>query len=312
MKGTQIKLIILALFSASLFLAGMLIQSSYALHIMIMFFVYCTLAVSWNFVRGFGGQLSLMQQGFFGAGMYTTGLLAISGLSFFVTLPASLISGFLLGIAIAIVLRNVKGLVYGVGGIMIAEGMRIVVINVEAWGGSRGLTLPVPAGHSKLPYYYASLTLLVAALWLIYVVMRSKHSLAIVATRDDDEAAEVLGVNTLRYKIYLLAISAAFTACVGGVYGLYNTFIEPYSSFNLLWMMDVVIMVEFGGVGTFIGPIAGSVIFFVLTEFIRYQYGLFHLLFGGLFLIVIALFFKQGVVGSLIKRYKYLKFLDIE
>ena len=200
-----------ALPAAVVLLIPVLTQNPYLLHMLIMVLMWVVLGQSWNLLGGYTGQVSFGHAAFFGIGAYTTGILVKSGLS-----PAAAWSGLLLGGLASMVVASVIGWIcfrlrgpyFALSVLALAEVLRLVALNWK-WvtNGAEGI-LFIPAFTSKAAYYYIVLAIAAACFLAIRTVMRSRLGYYFLAIREDQDCAESLGVDTTRYKLYSLLISA--------------------------------------------------------------------------------------------------------
>ena len=292
-----------ALPAAVILLIPLVTRNPYLLHMLILVLMWVVLGQSWNLLGGYTGQVSFGHAAFFGIGAYTTGILVKSGLS-----PAAAWWGLLLGGLAAMVVASVIGWIcfrlrgpyFALSVLALAEVLRLVALNWK-WvtNGAEGI-LFIPAFTSKAAYYYIVLAVAAACYLAIRGVMRSRLGYYFLAIREDQDCAESLGVDTTRYKLYSLLISAFFTGVAGAFYMNYMGFIDPGIVFNIeniSIMMILVVML--GGAGTMSGPAVGAVIYILMSEVFRVWVKRGHLVFFGILIIVIIIWFPNGIVGTL-------------
>ena len=278
-------------------------QNPYILHLLIMTLLWVLLGQAWNLLGGFTGQISYGHAAFFGVGAYTTGILVKSGLS-----PATAWSGLLLGglmaalvaSAIGWICFRLRGPYFSLSVLALAEVLRLVAVNwKQLTNGAEGI-LYIPAFRSKAYYYWIILALAALAFVVIRAVMRSKFGFYFLSIREDQDAAESLGIDTTRYKLYSLLISAFFTGVAGSFYMNYLGFIDPGIVFSIADISIMMILVTMlGGAATLVGPVVGAVIYILVSELFRVWVKSGHLLFFGILIIVIIIFFPSGIVGTI-------------
>jgi branched-chain amino acid transport system permease protein len=293
---------------AGLALVPLFQNNPYILHMMIMVFIWVCLGQSWNLLGGFTGQVSFGHATFYGVGAYSAGLLAFH-------YDASTWYGMILGplmamvfaVPIGLICFRLRGACFALALLALAEGLRLVATNwISFTNGSVGILIVPFLG--KIPYYYMALALAAGSFYIIYRLVHSKWGFYFVAIREDQEAAESMGIDTTKYKLISLLISAFFTGLAGASYMNYLAFIDPHVVFSLV---DVSIMmipvVMLGGAGTLYGPAIGVVIMVVLSEVFRAYIGHANLLVWGLLIIFIIVFLPDGVVEirGYLKRRKY-------
>jgi branched-chain amino acid transport system permease protein len=293
-------------FAAGLLLLALFplgVQNPYVLHLLIMTFLWILLGQAWNLLGGFTGQISYGHAAFFGVGAYTTGILVKSGLS-----PATAWSGLLLGGIMAALIASIIGWIcfrlrgpyFSLSVLALAEVLRLVAVNwKQLTNGAEGI-LYIPAFRSKAYYYWIILGLAALAFVVIRAVMRSKLGFYFLSIREDQDCAESLGIDTTKYKLYSLLISAFFTGVAGSFYMNYLGFIDPGIVFSIADISIMMILVTMlGGAATLLGPVVGAVIYILVSEFFRVWVRSGHLIFFGVLIIVIIIFFPQGIVGTI-------------
>lgn len=300
------------MFSRSLFLAVLFFVlalfppfflSPYWLHVMIISLFYVMMASSWNLIAGFTGQVSFAHAAFSGIGAYVSGMLAVHW-----GFPPWL--GILLGSAVAALLGLGLGyLCIRMGGIYLSlttlgfsEILRIIITNEDQWTrGTMGLQIPgLFREYSKGSSYYLFLFLTVLVLVIIYWIIHSEMGLTFRAVLNDELAASSSGINTVRVRIVAFTVSSAMAGLAGGLYGHYLMLITPDIP-SLGQMFLILAMAVIGGMGSFAGPIIGSFVLEILSEYIR-VYGEYHVLLFGLVALVMARFAPEGLMGIMDKR----------
>lgn len=233
-------------------------------------FFYGTLAAAWNLVGGFAGQISLGHTAFFGIGAYTSTLLYLnSGLSPWLGMLVGAVLSVLVAVGIGIPCFRLKSHFFALATIAFAEVLRLVA---SYWRGLTkggvGLLIPFKPAienfmfRSKLPYAYIALGMMLLMILVSYIIRNSRFGFYLVSLREDQDAAESLGVKTTRCKLIALIISVFFTSISGTFYAQYLLFIDPFTVFSLPFSIELALFTIIGGLGTVIGPIVGA---FVLT-----------------------------------------------
>jgi branched-chain amino acid transport system permease protein len=280
-----------------------LLVSPYAVNVLMMIFIYMTLAAMWNLLAGYSGMISLGQQMFIGLGGYT---LAVGCLYFHLPILWSVllggISSVLLATAISLPVFRMKGVYFAIGTWVIAEALGICFSN---WGYVRygmGLFIQPAYTLSMNHLYYAALILAAASQGLVLYLLRSNLGLALMAIRDDDLASEAVGVNSFRCKFICFLLSAFITGVTAGVLYLNTIFIQPFEAFGIGWTVKLLFIVIIGGVGTVEGPLIGAVIFVLLQHFLSEYVG-FNLIILGSITILVIFFAPQGIMGTAQKKW---------
>lgn len=276
---------------------------------------YAALAVSWNFVGGFTGYISLGHAAYSGLGGYATALLIIeAGWNPWVSLVVGAVGVAAFAVPIGIASLRVRGASFVIVSIAL---VLILLLVSQSWadvtGGSNGLRVPRPFGEEVLRpeqherFFYLHVALVVVALAVWWAIDRSRFGTGLKAIREDEDKAQALGVPTFAYKLAVFVISAFFTALAGGMYALWFGSLDPIFQFSILVGSYMVLMSLLGGIRSLLGPVVGAVIVGYALEFFKAQYGdtQFHLVALGVLLALVVLFMPDGVLpalGSLVER----------
>ncbi len=286
--------------------------STYMMHILILVIMWSVIGMAWNLLGGYCGQVSFGHAAFFGVGAYTAGILYSKlGASAWWGVPLSIIVVALFSFLLGYVVLRLRGPVFALATLAAGEVMRITSENlVDLTGGDLGIMIQERTWVGKTWYYYIILFIAASAFLLIKKLVESKLGYYFVAIREDQDAAESMGINTTLYKTVALCISGALTGIAGAFYMNYMGYIDPKVVFGLHDISIITIMIVMvGGVATYWGPFVGAVIMVLLAEFIRSIPGLgtaYQTLFGIL-LIVIIIFLPNGIVGDFPKLKRLLR-----
>ena len=305
MKSLRWPVLILMAF---LLLFPLLVPSDYYRHIIILALMWVVIGSSWNLLAGYTGQVSFGHAIFFGTGAYTAGLCVTKlGISAWWGMllggPVALLVGFIIGW----ICFRLRGPYFALATIAVGEIFRLLAIVGKSFTEGMEGILIIQTFRSKVPYYYLALLLAVACVYLIHRVMHSKWGYYFVAIREDQDAAESVGISTFRYKSISLMVSSFFTGLAGAFYMNYMAFIDPEVVFSLHHISIMAILVGIiGGVGTLWGPPVGAFIMVLVQETFRSSFfGLLprwvsesHVLVFGLLVIFVILFMANGVVGD--------------
>jgi branched-chain amino acid transport system permease protein len=271
---------------------------AYFLHLAITFFLAMILASSWDILAR-TGQVSVGQAALFGIGAYTAALL-------FKWVHLSPVLGMVAGAVVAVIVAallgcltlRLRGIYFSITTIAFAEALSVIWLMTPGFtGGAMGVSTPPLFGGERQQAYYlilAILALTVAAVWLI---QSTRLNFAFTAIRENEEVANVMGINPTRYKVLAFMISAFFTGFAGGFYSHYNTYIIPYEVFGLGISIACLVMPIFGGLYTITGPILGTIIVKVIEEYLRVTVSYGHQIAYGLILVLVVLFMPEGVMG---------------
>lgn len=283
----------------------------YYVHLLWSTFLFIILAQSWNICGGFAGLPSLGHVGFFGIGAYTTAILIVYGVTAanLLTIYLGAIIGGLIafgvGVAVGFICTPLRGIGFAIGTMTISLIFQFLILFFEGVTyGSLGIVLPRPPTFSKTYAYFAMLGLMLLTNLVAHLVAKSKIGLALRAIRDDEDAAEMTGVNTFAYRALSFGISAIFPAIAGGFYVLETLYIDPYFAFDFGLSLQMIVLTLVGGIGTLWGPIIGASILVPLSNILSTAYPVFHATLYGVLLIVIVLFMPHGILGFINKFVK--------
>jgi branched-chain amino acid transport system permease protein len=299
----------------ALILFPMIVHNPFVLHLLIMILFYAALGGAWNIIGGFAGQLSLGHAAFFGVGAYSCVLLNLyTGLNPWAGMAVGMLITSLFAAAISYPSFRLRGPFFTLVTIAFAEVLRILVIYFKDFTkGSAGITIPQKMGlanfafQEKGPYLYIVLSFAAGVFLISYLIEKSRFGYHLIALREDEDAAESLGVKTSRTKVKAAVLSAALTSIGGVFYAQYILFIEPYSEFSLDLSIQFALVPMIGGMGTAAGPIIGSFVLTPLQELLRSwlggKYAGLHLVIYGCILMLVVIFMPQGILGLIKKRF---------
>jgi branched-chain amino acid transport system permease protein len=283
---------------------------NYTLGIFVMIFYWAYVGQSWNVLTGYTGHISLGHALYIGIGAYATTFLAQT---FGLTPWLGMFLGALIAVAIAIFLGflgfrfGIRGVYFVIMTIAFAEITRLVVSHMEALGSFTGIFLDFNPSfwnfqfRGNLPYYYISLGFMLTSLVAVRLIEVSKLGRFMVAIREDEEAAQALGVNSFKYNMIAIAISAFMTSLAGAFYANYIYYLHPNTLFGMGTSIELILRPIVGGLGTIFGPVIGSFILTPLSEISRAYFakggleGL-HLVLYGVLAILVVLFMPKGII----------------
>ena len=265
--------------------------------------MWVTLATGLNFIAGFAGYMPFGYVAFYGIGTYTTGVaVKVLGLSVYAAVPIAGGVGVLLALLFAPTLR-LSGIYFAIVSLSLAIICQRLVslLPEEVTGGSLGINLGVVTVREH--GYYSMLLVLVLALLTASWLARSRLGKALKAIRDDPEAAEAMGVNVPRSRLFAWLLSALFAALTGGVQAWFTGALDPQTAFDVLITAKTVIYAMAGGLGTVLGPLVGTVVLVWVDELIWRSCPVLNNCLLGLIIAALILFVPRGLVGSLMQRY---------
>jgi branched-chain amino acid transport system permease protein len=289
--------------------------SSYVLGIFIMIFFYAYLGQSWNILTGYTGMISLGHSLFVGIGAYMTFLLTLTlGLSPWIGMWIGGIVAGLIGLVIGYFgfRFGLKGVYFVLLTIAFAEIGRLIVLHLKVFGSFQGLFITPQFSFANFqfkentPYYYIGLGYVIFSLVVVQLLERSKIGRYMVALREDEDAAESLGVDVFKYKMIAIFISAFMTSLGGTFYANYLYYLHPGTMMSMAFSIEIILRPIIGGMGTVLGPVIGSFLITPLAElsrsfFAKAGYEGLHLVIYGFLLVAVVLFFPRGVI-SYIKK----------
>ena len=303
--NTQKYLIISFLMVALIF--PIVVENEYVLHLLILIAMWTILGSTWNLLGGYAGQVSFGHAAFFGIGAYTACILNTKyGVSLWSGLLYAGIAGTIISVPIGAICFRLRGPYFSLSVLAFAEVLRLITLDWASFtGGAVGILLVQPIVSSKASFYYLIVGLAIIALLVINNVLKRRMGYYFIALREDEDAAEALGIYTTRYKLLALSISAFFTGIMGAFYANYTSYIDPYIVFSIGDVsIAMVLVVVLGGIGTFWGPLFGSTVVVLLSECFRNYFAGASVLVYGALIIIVIMFLPKGIVGSFKKRFK--------
>lgn len=272
-----------------------------------------SLAVSLNLITGFTGQFSIGHAGFMAVGAYSSAYLTVYHAQAWEHSLATILGAgvahalvFLLALLVGGLVAAVTGLLVGIPSLRLrgdylaivtlgfAEIIRIVILNIDKVGGATGFSVP---GYSNFIWIggFAIITTVI-----VYNIVHSDAGRALVSIREDELAAEAMGINTTRYKVLAFVISSALAGIAGVLFGHYTQFLST-NDFQFIRSFEIIIMIVLGGMGSLTGAVLGAIVITVLPELLRWLPGdlsKYRLVIYAAMLIVIMLTRPQGVLGT--------------
>ena len=306
-------LILLGLSTA--ILAPILISSKFQLDVLTLIFFTAYIGQSWNILGGYAGQFSFGGVMFFGTGAYTSSILLTSfGVPPIIGIFAAIFMGALLGLIVGYLSfrSGLRGSYFALITLAFAELLRVLANSFEFTGGGVGLFLTYAPGlhnlqfNSPTGFYYFSLVLLVISLAIAMWLERSRFGAQLVAIRENEDAAEALGIDTLKCKIYAIMIMGGMGGAAGTFYAQKYLYIDPPISYSIALSVEMLLVTIVGGMGTVFGPLVGSFFLHIVNEFARHFIDTpgVSLIVYGFILILIISFLPNGLVGLFRKKRK--------
>lgn len=301
--------IILLLFLIILAIFPLVNKDQYFMHIAILILYYGLVSQAWNILSGYSGQFSFGHAAFFGTGAYASSILLTKfGVSPWIGMFVGAIIAAMIGLFIGYLSFRFKlrGVFFSLGTLAFAEIIRIIVQNFDIFNKTLGILIPLDPNpsmfqfSSRVTYYYIILIFTVLVTLLVYFISRSRLGYNLIAIRENEDAAQSLGVNAYKNKMIAIALSAGLTAIGGTFYAQYMLYIEPSTTFSNDVSINILLPAIIGGAGTVLGPIIGAFIIIPIGEITTAFFGNFvgvNLMAYGLILILVMLYLPEGIVG---------------
>ncbi len=257
-----------------------------------------TLAQSWNILGGFTGYVSFGNSVFYGLGTYGTAIAMVQyNLPFGVGLAIGALAAMLCAALVGLPILRLRGPYFAIATLGLNGAMAALISNLPIAGSNNGLVLPLTRNDGL--FYELAVALLVACTATVWWIASSRYGMALVAIREDEDAAGSMGVNATLYKVSALVLSSLFTAIAGGIHAYWSTFVDPASAFDTTLNVRMVIMCVFGAPGTVFGPVVGSFILSVIYELLASKISTAAVLLFGFVIVVAVIFIPKGLADWL-------------
>jgi branched-chain amino acid transport system permease protein len=295
----------------ALLAAPMFTANPFFLHLLIMVLFSTLLGVSWNLLGGYAGQVSFGHSAFLGIGAYATMLLHLKlGWSPWLGLAAGAGLAALVALPIGLICFRLRGPYFSLATLAVAEIIRLIALNWESLtAGPQGLLIThLPAlslfgkavnWESKVPFYYLIAALTLLGMGTTQYLSQSRLGAYLIAVREDMDSAEAAGIDTVQTRVAALALSAALAGMAGGFYGIYFRYIDPDAVFSVALSVEMVFIAVVGGIATTGGPIVGAIFLVTISEIFRARFQSGHLIFYGLFMMLVIRYLPEGIWGRL-------------
>jgi branched-chain amino acid transport system permease protein len=287
---------------ATLPLAG----NNYLLRLASITCMYAVLAQSWNFIGGLAGYPSFATAAFFGLGAYASAILQVHGVPAVAAWGCAGLVALLFAAFIGGAILHLRGHYFAIASLVVAEMLREIVNTTPGFtGGGMGLNLPImriSVGAQAQFFFYAMLALALLCTVTAILVQHSKLGFGLRCIQQNEDAANVLGINTYGYKTLAFSLSAVFVGMAGAIYANWTNYIEPPDVFDILLAVKPLVMVLLGGLGTIFGPAMGALILIAFEEFVWRNFLTIHAAALGLIIVVLVLFLPNGLLPLLRER----------
>lgn len=273
---------------------------SYWLRLATTMLMYCVLAVSWNFIGGMAGYPSFASAAFFGLGAYTGAVAQSLGVPMPLAWGLAGLAALGFAAALGVALLRLRGHYFAIASLVVVEVLReLVNAATGLTGGGMGLNLPIPRMASieaqATFFFYAMLALAALAFATMLWVVHSRLGFGLRCIQQNEAAADMLGVNTTRYKVAAFMLSGVFVGMSGAIYASWVHYIEPPDVFDVLYSVKAIVIVLLGGAGSVFGPLVGAALFFSLEELVWRNYLQVHTGVLGLLIVLLVLFLPKGL-----------------
>jgi len=289
----------LGVFAIALVAAGLvpLAGSDYAVSFSIQLLIFLVLAYSWNLIGGYTGYTHFGQVAFFGIGAYVGSLLIFHwNVPWYLAALAAALAGAITALPLGGAMLRLKGPFFAIGMFGLARVLEAFALGFDGiTQGGTGIYLK-PLNDLK-PLYYVVAAVAAVMMLLTWRLDNSRLGLKLLAIREDENAAESLGIPTTRLKIGAFVVSAVAPAAMGCLYAVYLGFIDPPTAFASNIELTTIAMVLLGGMGTVLGPLLGAIVLSVLNEVLWANYPQIYLASVGVIVLLAVLFTPRGLVN---------------
>ncbi len=299
MKNSIVLFTVFAVVLAAVPLAG----NNYFLQQATFVAMYCALALSWNLIGGYAGYPSFATAAFVGLGAYAGALLQNAGVpmvaAWFGATAVTAVFAALLGLGIL----RMKGHYFAVGSISIVEVLRLVASSWSDFtGGGEGLNLPILPGGPEFAgrvFLYAMLVVMVACFVITVLVDRGRLGFALRCIEQNEDAADMVGIDVTRAKTTAFTLSALFCGTTGAISASWVAYIAPTDAFSILMTLKVPVMVLLGGPGTVLGPVIGATSFVLIEQTVWSRFLDYNQAALGIVIVLLIFFLPGGLLGRL-------------
>lgn len=282
--------------------------TGYLMNLLTQLFIFGTLATAWNIIGGYTGYAAFGNVAFFGGGAYVTAeLMTRGGWSF---VPAMLSGGFIMlfyGMLIGLPVLRLRGHYFAIATLGVAIATREICNNLELFGASRPINLPLKNDPNL--FYYVALGLLLVSIVVTYLIARSKLGFGLVAIRENEDAALVMGINTTMYKVIAFALNAFLSGLAGGIYAYWHSTIDPPTVFDLTTNVRLIVMAVLGGIGTPLGPVIGAILLTFIQETLWKNFTNLHAVLFGAAIVIVVLLMPRGIIYLIRQKFAWRVFV---
>jgi branched-chain amino acid transport system permease protein len=293
---TWLTLAVVGILMALLPLTG----SNYGLRLATTVCMYAVMAQSWNFIGGLTGYPSFASAAFFGLGAYTSAILLSHGVPTFLSWGCAGLMAMFFAALIGGAILHLRGHYFAIASLVVAEMLReLINSSPDLTGGGKGMNLPIlriSVTAEAQFFFYSMLVLALVCAAAGIVVHRNKLGFGLRCIQQNEDAANILGVNAYAYKTAAFSLSAVFVGVAGAIYASWVKYIEPPDVFDVLLAVKPMVMVLLGGLGTIFGPALGAAVLLTLEELVWRNFLTIHAAALGIIIVLLILFLPNGIL----------------
>jgi branched-chain amino acid transport system permease protein len=279
--------------------ALMMLGDNYVLRLGTTVAMYVALAAAWNIIGGLAGYPSFATAAFFGLGAYSSGIALSNGTPVLIAWLGGGISAGLFAVVLGFAILHLRGHYFAIGSLVVPDVLREITNTwVSVTGGGIGLNVPLIGGNAGVQarIFLGSMAILAfLAVWTSWYIACSRLGVALRCIEQNEDAAQVIGIDTRRAKVAAFAVSSLLAGIAGAIYASWTIYIDPSDVYDISLSVKPIIMALLGGVGTVGGPIVGAFVFLGLEELIWRNSLEFHSGILGLLVVALVLFLPDGL-----------------
>jgi branched-chain amino acid transport system permease protein len=283
------------------------VGNNYFIRLATIMMLYSVLALSWNFIGGLTGYPSFATAAFFGLGAYAGAVSQGHGVPLYLAWGVGAVLAALFATGLGLALLRLRGHYFAIASLVVADVLReIVNSTTDLTGGGMGLNLPVLKlsvdAQARL-FYYCMLAIVLLTIFTAAYVMRRPLGFGLGCIKQNEDAANIIGINTTAFKTVAFSLSAVFVGAAGAFYASWVNYIEPGDVFDILYSVKPIVMVLLGRAGTVSGPIIGAIVFLLLEELVWRNFLTFHAGVLGLIIVFLIFYLPEGMLALHYRRW---------
>jgi len=287
-------LVVGVILAALLAVPSLPFSNNKVLTIMVQLFIVAGMASSWNILGGFAGQINLGHAAFFGLGALTTRLLWLAEYPFILSFLAGGLVAAIFAMIIGFPALRLRGIYFSIGTLALAQALYVTVGNTLP--GTTALPGPQLVNYDLAPRYYLSLGVLAVIMAVAYWLTQARLGLGMMSVREDEDAAQAIGVNAFRHKMSAFVISAFLAGITGSTFAYFHVSYYYQFTFIPIWTFDAVLVTFVGGLGTVVGPLLGAIFFVIIRDVLATNLTNFHQVIFGILFILVVLILPGGLM----------------